>query len=169
MPQAPSRLLPAATPRSLAYLGVAIVVVAAASVLGSTTTAPGLKGWYQALRKPWFNPPMWVFPVAWTTLFALMAFGFWRVLRRTEAVPERGRAIAAFFVQLACNVGWSFAFFGSRSVGAGLFVAGLLVLSVGGMFATFRKVDPLAGWLQFPYLAWVSFAFILNATIWVIN
>ena len=126
-------------------------------------------GWYENLRKPWFNPPNWVFPVAWTALFALMAYGFWRILRVEDAGEARTRAIIAFIVQLAVNVSWSFAFFAFQSVGAGLIVAVLLVASVAGMVVTFRKVDPTAAYAQLPYLAWVSFALLLNATIWRMN
>ncbi len=121
-----------------------------------------------ALRKPWFNPPNWAFPVAWTALFALMAYGFWRVLRH-DASEARTRAIIAFLAQLAVNVSWSFAFFAARSVGLGLVVAVLLVAAVATMIVMFLRVDRTAALLQLPYLGWVSFALLLNATIWRIN
>lgn len=168
MPAAPVPIPPLA-PRSLAYLALALALVAAASWLGSGATMPSLAAWYDGLRKPWFNPPNWVFPVAWTSLFALMAFGFWRVLRREGAGERRTLAIAAFIAQLAVNVSWSFAFFASRSVGAGLIVSVLLVAAVAGMILAFRRVDTPAALAQLPYLAWVSFALFLNATIWRMN
>ncbi len=162
-------LLPPRAPRSLAFLGAAVVLVVAASALGSSATAPALKGWYESLRKPWFNPPNWVFPVAWTSLFALMAYGFWRILRSREDGGARNQAIAAFMVQLGFNVAWSFAFFAARSVLAGMAVAVCLVVSVAWMVVSFRRVDPVAAATQLPYLAWVSFALVLNAAIWFIN
>jgi translocator protein len=81
----------------------------------------------------------------------------------------RNHAIFAFFVQILFNMGWSFAFFGAKSPLAGLFVAAGLVVSVAAMAVTFSRVDRLAALLQLPYLGWVTFAMVLNATIWWIN
>jgi translocator protein len=162
-------LIPALGGRSLVYLAMALASVAAASWLGSAATTPQIPTWYAALNKPWFNPPTWVFPVAWTSLFALMAFGFWRILRQEAAGPDRGVAILFYLVQIAINISWSWAFFGARSPLAGLCVAVLLVLAVLLMLVSFRRIDPLAGWLQLPYLGWVSFALFLNFTIWRMN
>ncbi len=167
--QSNTTLLPARAPRSLIYLGLSIVVVMAAATIGSTTTRPQIMAWYATINKPWFNPPNWVFPVVWPLLFALMAFGLWRVLRHVEAGQPRKMALLAFFVQLVCNMAWSFAFFGANSPKAGLVVAGLLVVTVAWMVVTFRRVDPVAGLVQLPYLAWVTFAMVLNATIVMIN
>jgi translocator protein len=162
-------LIPAASVKSLIYLVIALVVVAAASGLGSTATSAAIPTWYAQLNKPWFNPPNLAFPIAWTALFALMAFGFWRILRQEGAGPDRNIAIFFFLIQIVVNIAWSFAFFGARSPLAGIFVAVLLVLAVLLMLVSFRRIDPLAGWLQLPYLGWVSFALFLNFTIWRIN
>jgi translocator protein len=162
-------LLPPLKARSLLYAGLAIAAVTAASFLGAAATTPGLAGWYESLRKPRFNPPNWVFPVVWTPLFALMAFAFWRVLRRTHAGVERNRAVLAFSVQLAVNVAWSFVFFGMRSIVGGIVVAAMLVGLVIWMILTFRRVDPLAASTQLPYLAWGAFALVLNVAIWQLN
>jgi translocator protein len=162
-------MLPARALRSLIYLGLAIFVVMAAASIGSTTTRPQIMAWYATINKPWFNPPNWVFPVVWPLLFALMAFGLWRVLRHVEAGQPRKTALLAFFVQLICNMAWSFAFFGANSPKAGLVVAGFLVFTVAWMVVAFRRVDGAAGLVQLPYLAWVSFAMVLNATIVMIN
>jgi translocator protein len=161
--------LPPLSRRSLIYLAIAIIVVMAAASLGSSATQPHLAGWYASLRKPSFNPPNWVFPAAWSALFALMAFGLWRVLRTVHSGGERQRAIVAFGVQLVCNVAWSFAFFGANSPGLGLIVAVLLVAAVATMLFTFLAVDSVAGVAQLPYLLWVIFALVINATIYMIN
>jgi translocator protein len=162
-------LIPAFSGRSLLYLALAAGVVTAASFLGGGATTPKIPTWYATLNKPWFNPPTWVFPVAWTTLFALMAFSFWRILRQEEAGPERKVAIFFFALQMVLNVSWSFAFFAAENPALGLVVAISLALAVLLMIVAFRRIDPLAGWLQLPYLAWASFAAFLNFTIWRIN
>jgi translocator protein len=167
--QTDQTMLPARAPRSLIYLGLSIFVVMAAASIGSTTTRPQIMAWYATINKPWFNPPNWVFPVVWPLLFALMAFGLWRVLRHVAAGQARKTALLAFFAQLICNMAWSFAFFGANSPKAGLIVAGALVVSVAWMLVTFRRVDAAAGLAQWPYLAWVTFAMVLNATIVLIN
>jgi translocator protein len=162
-------MIAAKTVRSGVFMLIALFIVAAASALGSAATTPAIPTWYATLNKPWFNPPNWIFPVAWTSLFMLMAFGFWRILRQVGGGRPRNLAILAFLVQIVINVSWSFAFFGAQSPGTAVAVAVALVAAVATMVVAFRRVDPLAGNLQLPYLAWVSFALVLNVTIWWIN
>jgi translocator protein len=162
-------LIPATSTRSGIFLLIALFIVAATSGLGSTATSPHIPTWYAALNKPWFNPPNWAFPVAWTALFLLMAVGLWRILRQVDGGQARNHAILAFLVQILFNIGWSFTFFAARSPFAGIFVAIGLTLSVLAMILAFRRIDPLAAALQLPYLGWVSFATVLNVAIWRIN
>jgi tryptophan-rich sensory protein len=154
--------------------GVRLALVAAATVTGASTAgrliskAP-VAGWYKTLAKPSFNPPNWAFPVAWTLLFLLMGAAFWLILRRPPGTQWRTQSIALFLAQLVLNVGWSSAFFGAHSPVLGLFV---IVPFWGMILATavvFARVDRTAGWLLAPYLAWVSFAIVLNAAIWRMN
>jgi benzodiazapine receptor len=147
-----------------------IILVTCFSVagLGGATTRPALEGWYRNLRKPSWNPPNWAFPVAWSLLFLLMAVAAWLVWR------ERGHPLAwwglgLFALQLAGNALWSFLFFGKRSPGAALVeVVPFLGVIVATAFL-FHAVTPLAGWLLAPYIAWVSFATVLNFEIWRLN
>jgi translocator protein len=162
-------LIPINTIKSSVFMLIALVLVTAASALGSTATAPAIPTWYAGLNKPWFNPPNIAFPLAWTILFLLMAFSFWRILRQVDGGEPRKTAILVFIIQLLFNVAWSFAFFGAQSPLAGLIVAVGLVLSVAAMIVAFRKIDPLAGNLQLPYLGWVSFATVLNFALWRMN
>jgi tryptophan-rich sensory protein len=162
-------LIPAGSVKSAIFMLVALLMVAAASGLGSSATAPSIPVWYEGLNKPWFNPPNIAFPIAWSALFLLMAFSFWRILRQVDGGEPRKTAILVFIIQLLFNVAWSFAFFGAQSPLTGVFVAAGLVLAVAGMVLAFRKIDRLAGNLQLPYLAWVSFALVLNIAIWRLN
>jgi tryptophan-rich sensory protein len=93
------------TAKSLACAGfalIAVVAVTAASVVGQIATYPNLEPWYASLTKPSFNPPNWVFGPVWTTLYVLMAFALWRILR-LPAGSMRRTGLTLFFIQLALN------------------------------------------------------------------
>ena len=150
-------------------LALAILPVAAVSLLGSWATLPSIPTWYAGLEKPPLNPPNDVFGPVWTTLYALMAFAIWRVLSAHPARPGRGRAVALFFVQLALNGLWSWSFFAAHSPAAGLVNILILDALVIATILMFSRVDPLAAWCLAPYLAWIGFATYLNAGILVLN
>lgn len=148
---------------------MAILPVAAAGTLGNLATLPNIPTWYAGLVKPSFNPPNWVFGPVWTVLYIAMAYAFFRILRLRPAPPDRNLAIAMFFIQIVLNAAWSFAFFAAHSPALGLGVVALLWLSVLATLVVFWQADRLAGLLFVPYLAWVSFAALLNVAIWRLN
>jgi benzodiazapine receptor len=148
---------------------VAVLPVVAVAVSASLVTQPNIPTWYASLQKPGFTPPNWAFPVAWTVLYALMAYGLWRILSLPENRPGRPAAIIAFFVQLALNGMWSFAFFGGQSPLAGLVVIAALIVAILATISTFWRLDRVAALLLLPYLAWVAYATLLNGTIWRLN
>jgi benzodiazapine receptor len=148
---------------------IAFVAVAVTAAIGSAATTPQIPGWYAGLNKPWFNPPNWVFGPAWTILFAIMAFAFWRILQTPPGTPGRTRAILVFAVQLVFNALWSIVFFGMHNPPAALVVVLGLELSVLAMIAIFRSLDPVAGWINVPYALWVAFATALNVAIVQLN
>ena len=147
---------------------IAILPILAAAVLGNVATLPNIPTWYAGLAKPGFTPPNGVFGPVWTVLYALMAYAVWRVLS-LPATPGRGRALVAFFVQLALNAAWSWAFFGAHSPLAGLWVILPLLLMIIETIRRFWPLDRLAAVLLMPYAAWVGFATALNAAIWRLN
>jgi benzodiazapine receptor len=152
-----------------AALAIAILPVVAASIAGSAVTVPQIPAWYAGLAKPPFNPPNWIFAPVWTTLFALMALSVFRILRLPVGIPGRRRALLVYHLQLIFNIGWSFAFFGANSPLAGLAVILPLLVLIIATIAAFRPLDRLASNLLWPYLAWVGFATLLNASIWWLN
>jgi tryptophan-rich sensory protein len=152
-----------------AALAIAIVPVVAASLAGSAATLPQIPTWYAGLEKPPFNPPNWIFAPVWTALYALMALGVFRILRLPIGTPGRRRALMVYHLQLLFNIGWSFAFFGANSPVAGLVVILPLIVLIIATIAAFRPLDRLASNLLWPYLAWVGFATLLNASIWWLN
>ncbi|MGE0637409.1 MAG: TspO/MBR family protein [Bacteroidia bacterium] len=131
-------------------------------------TAGGMRGWYDALEKPFFNPPSWVFGPAWTTLYTLMGIGLYMILQ-TPKSDARTTALIIFGVQLALNFAWSFLFFYFHRPGIALMEILTLWTFILLMILQFHKLSPTTGLLQLPYLAWVSFATLLNASIWYLN
>lgn len=154
--------------RSLLILFSCLVLCFAAAGLGSALTVPNIGGWYEGLAKPAFNPPNWIFGPVWTLLFAMMAVALWRVLTIGRGAPRRQASIA-FAMQLALNVAWSAAFFAGQSPALALVVIVALLVAILGTIDRFGRIDRLAGWLLVPYLLWVTFASILNLSIWILN
>jgi benzodiazapine receptor len=148
---------------------VSVLICQAAGFAGSFFTMPAIPGWYAQLVKPSFTPPDDVFSPVWITLFFLMGVALFLVWR--EGLGKRGarRALSLFVVQLALNVSWSIAFFGFRSPLAGLIVIVALWAAILATIIYFSKVYRAAGLLLIPYIAWVSFAAVLNASIVILN
>ncbi|MEI6083063.1 MAG: TspO/MBR family protein [Verrucomicrobiota bacterium] len=146
-------------------LGGFVAASFAAAALGGVTTASSVRDWYPTLVKPAWNPPAWIFGPVWTVLYLAMAVAAWLVWCRVGW----GGALVWFVVQLALNATWSPVFFGMHRIGLALVNIVLLWAAIAGTMVAFWKVAPVAGWLFVPYLAWVSFATVLNYTLWRLN
>lgn len=123
---------------------------------------------YGQLVQPSWAPPSWAFGPVWTALYALMAVAAWLVWRRGGMRANR-TAFTLFFVQLGLNALWTWLFFAWRL--GGLAFAEILVLWVliVATLVAFWRVRPIAGALLIPYLLWVSFASVLNYSVWQLN
>lgn len=148
---------------------IAAATVFAAATIGNLATMPAIPTWYAGLTKPAFNPPNWVFGPVWGLLYAMMAVAFWRILRLPAEQPGRAPAIGAFLAQMALNALWSVAFFGAKSPSLGFLTIVALWLAIAATIALFARLDRIAAALLVPYIAWVSFAAVLNAAIWRLN
>jgi tryptophan-rich sensory protein len=155
--------------RDALFAVLAVSAVVATLVLGQIATYPNLSPWYEGLAKPSFNPPSWVFAPVWSTLYALMAFALWRILRITTPSSARRRAIVLFFILLAFNAAWSWMFFWAHSPLLGLIniVPQLAVITT--TIVAFARLDPVAAICLVPLVAWVAFASLLNVAIWWLN
>ena len=147
---------------------VFLVLVFAASAIGSVFTSMGQPEWYDTLRKPEWTPPGWLFGPVWTALYLAMAIAAWRVWTRTGWSGLRG-PLGLFFAQLVLNVAWSGIFFGLRMPGLAFFEIVMLAAAIAATSVAFWRVSRLAGWLMVPYLLWVLFASMLNLSIWQLN
>jgi translocator protein len=126
--------------------------------------------WYTMLLKPTWNPPSWLFGPVWTALYVMMAVALWLVRREPDVdASTRQRALAMFAVQFLLNLAWTPLFFGLRSPGLAFVEICLLWIALLSTMLAFGRVRALAGYLLLPYLLWVSFALVLNGTIWLMN
>jgi tryptophan-rich sensory protein len=167
MPSDVSAPVPRSPALSLAALIGFLALTWVAGWLGTFATTPAIPTWYAGLEKPWFNPPNSAFPIAWGILYTLMAVAAWLVWRSDR--PGRRQALVVFLVQLVLNVLWSFAFFGAHSPLLGLIVIAALIVAIVWTIRAFAPVSRWAAWLMAPYLAWVLFATLLNASILWLN
>jgi tryptophan-rich sensory protein len=131
-------------------------------------TAEAVPGWYATLNQPSFNPPNWIFGPVWTTLYLLMGISLFLVWKQNYS-RERNIAIAVFLIQLALNFAWSLIFFHFKMIGLALFEIILLWISILSMLFIFYKIKPVAAYINIPYLLWVAFATMLNASYYILN
>ena len=124
--------------------------------------------WYATLQKPPWNPPSWIFGPVWTALYIMMATAAWLVWQRGGWAGQR-RALTLYLVQLVLNAAWTPLFFGLKLPGFAFAEILLLLGAVIAATVAFRKVHKGAAALLVPYLAWVSFAAVLNFTLWRLN
>jgi tryptophan-rich sensory protein len=154
---------------NLSKLAICVGAVLAASAIGSFATVRAIPTWYKGLAKPSFNPPAWLFGPAWTVLYLLMAVAAWLVWKQGIGAPGVKLALAVFLVQLILNCLWSILFFGLRSPLAGLVDIVAMWLAILATIVLSFRVSVPAGVLLLPYIAWVSFAALLNAAILRLN
>jgi tryptophan-rich sensory protein len=146
------------------YIFIAGTLAVGASA--SLFTEPNIPTWYAGLNHPAIAPPNWLFAPVWTTLYIMMAFAGWRVWRKTGL---KSFEMAAFFIQLALNFGWSAIFFGLHRIGGAFVEVLLLDLAVLYTALLFWRRDRPAGLLMLPYLAWTGFASVLTYAFWTLN
>jgi translocator protein len=132
----------------------------------SVFTEPNIAGWYAGLVKPAFNPPNWVFAPVWTALYVLMAFAAWRAWRVAGLMSV---ALTLYFLQLTFNFAWSLIFFAQHLIAIALADIAVLWITIAATIIAFWRTDRWAGAMMLPYLAWVSFATLLNYEIWRLN
>lgn len=133
-----------------------------------TRNEMGNGSWYQSLVKPSFNPPGYVFGPVWTTLYLLMGISLYKIWDKKND-QNRKNGLIIFFIQLFFNFWWSILFFRFHQLQASVIDIAILWVCILWMILSFKKIDRVAAYLQLPYLAWVSFATVLNATIVYLN
>ena len=149
-------------------LALFLVICLATAGIGAAWTNLSVGDWYAAIKKPTWNPPNWLFGPVWTALYIGMAVAAWLVWRK-NGLADAWLPLLLFGVQLFFNAVWSALFFGMRSPGIAFVDIVLLWFAILATIVTFGRVSSLAATLLVPYLAWVSFATVLNWSIWRMN
>lgn len=138
-----------------------------ASSLGAIASIQA-KSFYEQLSQPAWAPPAWLFGPVWSTLYAMMAIAAWLVWREGRFSANR-MALSFFLGQLLVNSLWSWLFFAWHLGGLAFADILFLWLLIVATIIYFWRVSALAGALLIPYLLWVSFAAVLNYSVWQLN
>ena len=148
-------------------LVIAIAIPLAIGSLAGFFTASSVNGWYTTLVKPSFNPPNWLFAPVWTSLYIMMGIAFFLVWKSN--VPVKEKAYLFFGLQLILNFFWSILFFSMHALGVALIEIILMWVCILLTIVSFYPISKPAAYLLIPYLLWVSFASVLNFSIWKLN
>jgi translocator protein len=153
--------------QTIALIGFFILCFAT-SALGALASI-NAKSFYGALVQPSWAPPGWLFGPVWTVLFALMALAAWLVWRSQPPSRAKSIALTVFVAQLVANALWSWLFFSWKLGGAAFADIVVLWALIALTIVLFWRFSKLAAAFLVPYLAWVSFAALLNWTLWRTN
>jgi tryptophan-rich sensory protein len=148
-------------------LSLSIILPLLVGGISGYYTASNITSWYVYLSKPSFNPPNYLFGPVWTTLYVLMGISFFMILNSTH--PEKKKLIGIYLFQLILNFLWSFIFFNFHALGIAAIEIVTLWISILIMIMMFYKVNKWAALINIPYLLWVSFASVLNISIYLLN
>jgi tryptophan-rich sensory protein len=155
--------------RNIFKLIISIVACLGAGAIGSVFTRSAIPTWYANLEKPFFTPPNWLFAPAWTLLYILMGIAAFLVWRKGLGNRQVRTTLIVFLIQLVLNSLWSVVFFGLESPLSGLIVISILWVAILVTIIKFFRISRVASVLMWPYLLWVTFAAVLNASIWLLN
>ncbi len=150
-------------------IAVSILGCLSVGIIGALFTSPAIPTWYSSLNKPFFNPPSWVFGPTWTILYIMMGISLCIIWIKKSKSNTKQNALSIFFAQLILNGIWSPIFFAFQSPFLALIVITLLWATIMINIILFYKISKTAATLLMPYLLWVSFATILNFSIWWLN
>jgi len=153
-------------PKKIISLLVFNLLAFGASAWGSYVTNLYKEPWYSTIAKPTFNPPEWVFAPVWITLYIAMSVAIWLIWINPKRVEK---IIYIYFIHLLINGSWSIFFFGLHLILASLIIIGIIIFLVVWLIKLYYPINKLSVFLMIPYLVWLSYAFILNFYIFILN
>ncbi len=154
---------------STGKLFIAILICEGTGIISGLIANTGMNPWFETLNKPSWNPPAYLFAPVWTLLYLLMGISLWLIWKSNTPAAQKINLIILFSSQLFLNFWWSIIFFKFHSPALALADIILLLILILFTIITFSKISKPAAGLLVPYTAWVSFATILNSTIWALN
>ena len=152
--------------RNILSLSIFIVLAFAASAWGGLISSFYKEPWYSTIAKPSFNPPDWIFGPVWITLYIAMSVAIWLIWinpKKTEKI------IYIYFVHLLINGSWSLFFFGLHLILVSLIIIAVIIFLVAWLIKLYYPINKLSSFLMVPYLMWLSYAFVLNFYIFILN
>lgn len=150
-------------------LFISILIPVLVGAVAGLFTSSGVNSWYAIANKPWFNPPNWLFAPVWTVLYIMMGIAFFLIWRADSDKSIKQTAMIFFVAQLVLNFFWSLIFFKLQQTGWAFAEMSIMWLLILFTIIWFGKISSTASWLLVPYICWVSFALILNYSIWKLN
>ncbi|MFD0792549.1 TspO/MBR family protein [Mucilaginibacter litoreus] len=148
---------------------ISLLITLGIGIVASLFTRPEIAGWYANLKKPSFTPPKWLFPVAWTILYIMIATAAYLVWRLRDNSAAFKTTVVIYSLQLLLNFSWSIVFFGMHHILAALIIILLLLVLIILNINWFGRFSQTAALLLLPYLLWVGFASLLNLSIYIFN
>jgi tryptophan-rich sensory protein len=152
---------------ALSFIGFVSVCLGVGAI-GGISTSSSVESWYQTLSKPPWMPPDWIFAPVWSLLYFMMGTSAWIIFRKRVNYDIKVQMVL-FLLQLALNLLWSILFFGFQSPSAALVDIFALWAAIFITLKSFSRISRLSGILLIPYLAWVTYASLLNFSIWRLN
>ncbi len=154
---------------NLKRLIISLILPQLAGAAGALFTAPAIPTWYAALQKPAFSPPNWLFGPVWLILYLLMGIAVYLIWQKITENDKVKTALWLFWLHLFFNAAWSPVFFGLKNPGLALINIFIIWIFIILLLIKFWKINKLSSYLLVPYLLWVSFATLLNYSIWQLN
>ena len=152
--------------KKIISLLIFVLLAFGASAWGSLVTNLYKEPWYSTIVKPSFNPPEWVFAPVWITLYIAMSVGIWLIWINPKRVEK---IIYIYFVHLLINGSWSIFFFGLHLILVSLIIIAIIIFFVLWLIKLYYPINKVSSLLMLPYLMWLSYAFVLNFYIFILN
>ena len=152
--------------KKIISLLIFVLLAFGASAWGGLVTSLYKEPWYSTIIKPEFNPPDWIFAPVWIALYLAMSVAIWLIWinpKKTEKV------IYIYFIHLLVNGSWSIFFFGLHLILVSLIIIAVIIFLVVWLIKLYYPINKISSYLMFPYLAWLSYAFLLNFYIFILN
>ncbi len=140
-----------------------VILAQSAGAVGTLFTFSAIPTWYALLNKPSFSPPNWLFGPVWTILYTLIGISMYLIWTNKKG------SLKLFFLHLFLNAIWSPIFFGAKNLGLAFIVILIMDITLVVIIRKFYKLNKVAGLILIPYLMWISFASLLNLSIWKLN